>query len=101
LQAWGQFRVAVETILCAAPQVLRAFEADRKAYERLARAGVKLSPTCGEVYMDNHLVACQSVITNSNKLRAFTTARMLLDEELVKVIVSGKVEGGDAHGKNV
>ena len=101
LQAWGQSRVAVETILCAAPQVLRAFEADRKAYERLARAGVKLSPTCGEVYMDNHLVACQPVITNSNKLRAFTTARMLLDEELVESIVSGRVEGGGAHGTSV
>lgn len=95
LQARGQSQVAVETILCAAPHVLRAFKADEEAYERLKRAGVKLSATCAEVYMDNPLCAREPVITNSNKLRAFTTARMFLDEQLLDVMAGGEI-GGEA-----
>jgi hypothetical protein len=53
---------------------------DTEAYERLAYEGVKLSTTCPEAYIENRLCASEAVITNSNKLRAFTPARFLLDE---------------------
>ena len=84
-------RVAVNTVLCAAPQVLQEFKADEGNYDRLTSAGVKLSGTCAEAYMDNQLCASDAVITNSNKLRAFTTARMFLDEDLLEVIVTGEM----------
>jgi hypothetical protein len=83
--------VAVDTVLCAAPQVLQVFKADGEASGRLARAGVRLSPTCAEAYMDNPLCAREAVITNSCKLSAFTTARMLPDKTLLGVMSTGEV----------
>jgi len=89
LQAQGRSKVAVETILFAAPQVLRRFTADAEAFERSRAIGVRLSAACAEAYMDNHLVAREAVVTNSNKLRAFTTARFFRDNELLGIIVTG------------
>ena len=43
--------------------------------------------------MINGLCSADAVITNSNKLRAFTPARMFLDEDLLNVIVSGEISG--------
>jgi len=91
LQAAGRDRVAVETILCAAPQIIQKFKEDEKAYGRLKRSGVKLTDTCPEAYMNNRLCAREAVVTNSNKFRAFTTARMYLDHDLIQIIVGGRV----------
>jgi predicted aconitase len=91
LRAEDRDTVAVHTVLCAAPQVLQAFKADREIYPQLRQAGVRLSGTCAEAYMDNPLCAEEPVVTNSCKLSAFTTARMFPDEELLGVIVSGDV----------
>jgi hypothetical protein len=91
LQAAERERVAIETILCAAPQVIQKFHEDEKEYGRLKRTGVKLTDTCPEAYMNNRLCAREAVITNSNKFRAFTTARMYLDNDLIQVIVGGKL----------
>jgi hypothetical protein len=91
LQAKGQGKIAVETIICAAPQVLHSFKNDIETYERLKNTGAKLSVTCAEAYLDNELCAREAVVTNSNKLRYFTTARMFPDEQLVDIIVSGEI----------
>jgi hypothetical protein len=91
LQAEGRPRIAVETILCAAPHTISRFKADTESYMKLISAGVKLSPTCPEAYMNNPLCAKEPVITNSNKFRAFTSARLLLDEELIEAIVTGRI----------
>jgi predicted aconitase len=95
LVAHSKKRVAVNTVLCAAPQVLEEFKADEEHCRNLKNAGVRLSPTCIEAYMNNHLCSREAVITNSNKLRAFTPARMFLDEELVEIIVTGEIRGED------
>lgn len=95
LRAHGQMRVAVNTVLCAAPQVLKEFMADSERCENLKNVGVRLSGTCIEAYMDNQLCAREAVVTNSNKLRAFTPARMFLDEDLVEIIVTGRIEEED------
>ena len=39
--------------------------------------------------MNNPLIAEEPVLTNSNKLRAYTTARFFPDEEILEMIVSG------------
>jgi hypothetical protein len=36
--------------------------------------------------MNNPLCACEAVATNSNKFRAFTTARMYTDQDLIRMI---------------
>jgi hypothetical protein len=87
LAARGRAQVAIPTVIVAAPQVLSKFKADEAAFARLRSTGVRLSATCLEACMQNRHLAQEAVVTNSNKLRAFTTARMLSDEELLEVIV--------------
>ena len=89
----GHPRVVVPTLLCAAPQVISAFQNDTGNWDRLKACGVNLSPTCLEAFMQNPLVAREAVVTNSNKLRHFTSARYLPDE-LVLGIISGETLRG-------
>jgi len=70
---------------------LHGFKADAKAYEGLERAGVKLSVGCPMQLFDNDLSAGEAILTNSNKLRAYTAARFFPDEELVEILVSGEI----------
>jgi predicted aconitase len=93
LQARGQRQLAVQTIVCAAPQVLQKFKADAKAYQRLERAGVKLSATCVETLFEHVLGPKDAILTNSNKLRVYSTARFFPDEELIEILVSGEMIG--------
>jgi hypothetical protein len=90
LRSRGRRKVALATIFCAAPQVLAEFQADREAWAQLKRAGIRVSTTCPEAYMDNPLCAREAVATNSNKLRAFSTAKLYGGEELLDLIVSGR-----------
>jgi hypothetical protein len=71
---------------------LQKFKADATAYERLERAGVKFSATCVETLFEGDVIAGEAVVTNSNKLRAYTTARFFPDKELVDILVSGKIK---------
>jgi predicted aconitase len=91
LQRRGQSRLGVKTTLCAAPQVLAAFRRDRPACDRLEQTGARLSAGCPMQLFDNDLSAGEAIVTNSNKLRAYTEARFLPDEKLVEVLVRGEV----------
>jgi len=91
----GQRQLPVKTTICAAPQVLQEFKSDAKAREKLERAGVKLSVGCPMQLFDNDLSAGEAIVTNSNKLRAYTTARFFPDEELVEILVSGEIADGN------
>ncbi len=93
LQARDKNQIAVKTIICAALQVLQAFKADKKNYERLTRSGVHLSVSCPETLFENDISAGEAIVTNSNKLRAYTAARFFPDEELVEIIVNGVIKG--------
>ena len=93
LQARSQSRLAVETIICAAPRVLQKFSADAKAHERLKGAGVRLSGTCVETLFEHVLGPEDAILTNSDKLRAYSTARFFPDEELIEILVSGVIRG--------
>jgi len=88
-------KVAVETILCSAPQILEKFREDKNASDWLEQAGVKLSACCCETIFETGLKAGHPVITNSNKLRAYSSARFLPDNELVQVLVAGDLKGAE------
>lgn len=94
LQEQGRKEVAVPTILCAAPEVLDRFREEADAYTRLTAAGVRLTSICPLMYMNNPLSARRPVVTNSNKLRTYSTARFLPDEQVLATIVRGTIEGG-------
>ena len=86
LEVQAKSTVAIPTTLVAAPQVVKAFKSDRESHARLKNCGVQLSSTCLEACMQNPFVAQEAVITNSNKLRAFSTARMYTDKQLLQVL---------------
>lgn len=88
-------KLAIRTILCAAPDVVSHFKQDQKTWERLIGTGARLTSICPLMYMNNPLCAKQPVITNSNKLRTYTTAKFLPDEAVLRVVVNheaGEVE---------
>jgi len=91
LRARNLNRLAVQTIIFAAPQVLEAFKTDVEAYEQLRRAGIKLSVGCAETLFEGGVSAGEAIITNSNKLRGYSTARFFPEEELVEILVSGEI----------
>ncbi len=97
LQKENRAQLPVKTTICAAPQVLHAFKADGGAYELLKRTGVKFSVGCPMQLFDNDLSSGEAIVTNSNKLRAYTTARFFPDEELVAIITSGRIKEGVAR----
>ena len=83
-------KVAIRTILSAAPDVIKKFKEDEEAYNTLINNGVNLSFTCPVMYMNNPENSKNPIITNSNKMRTYSTARFFLDEEVLNIIVNGK-----------
>lgn len=85
----GRSKVTVPTVFTTAPGVKKAFEAS--AYgPRLAATGVILSCICPLMYMNNPLCGPMPVITCSNKLRTYTTARYYTEEEILTQITKGE-----------
>jgi predicted aconitase len=90
LQERNQAQITIETVICAAPQVLEKFMKDGGNYQRMIEAGVKFSPSCSETIFETGLCTGQPIITNSNKLRAYTTAQFYPDEALVEIMLGSE-----------
>ena len=90
LKKSGKDKVTIRTILSAAPDVIAKFKEDEEAYTTLINNGVNLSFTCPVMYMNNPENSKNPIITNSNKMRTYSTARFFLDEEVLNLIVNGK-----------
>lgn len=84
-------KVAVPTVLTAAPAVLDEFNKSYDAVE-LKRAGVATSYICPLMFMNNPLWRGKPVITNSNKLRTYTSCRYYTDDGILDVITGRKVK---------
>ena len=80
-------KITIPTVFTAAPDVLEAFEATEYA-ERLKNTGVITSYICPLMYMNNPLCKKMPVITSSNKLRTYTSARYYTDSEILHMITS-------------
>ena len=80
--------VAVPTVFTAAIPVLREFYKTHYAY-RLEQQGVVLSYICPLMYMNNPLCKKKAVITSSNKLRTYTSARYYTEAEILEIITGG------------
>lgn len=81
-------KVLIPTVLTAAPGVLEAFEKTEYA-SRLKATGVILSYICPLMYMNNPMCKTMPVITSSNKLRTYTSARYYTDADILKIITGG------------
>ncbi len=91
LKTEGKSKLAINTILCSAPDVAQEFEKDKEKYKKLKDMGANLTSICPLMYMNNPLCSRKPVITNSNKLRTYTTARYFVDEEILRIIVRGRI----------
>lgn len=85
LKESGKGKVVIPTVFTAAPAVCDAFNKTPEAKE-LADTGVVLSYICPLMYMNNPLCGKMPVITSSNKLRTYTTAKYMTNDEILSVI---------------
>ena len=90
LQANGLKKVTVPTVFTAPTPVIREFE-KTTYYARLKATGVVLSYICPLMYMNNPLCKKKAVITSSNKLRTYTSARYYTEADILDIIT--KKEG--------
>ncbi len=88
LKAAGNKKVVIPTVFTAAPKVLEEFNKTPYA-ARLKATGVITSYICPLMYMNNPLSGKMPVITSSNKLRTYTTARYYTDDEILVQITKG------------
>ena len=88
LKEAGNKKVVIPTVFTAAPGVLE--ELVKTDYAgRLKATGVITSYICPLMYMNNPLCKSMPVITSSNKLRTYTTARYYTDDEILAQITKG------------
>ena len=88
LKESGASKVQIPTVLTAAPGVLEVFNKTDYA-ARLKATGAITSYICPLMYMNNPLCKKMPVITSSNKLRTYTSARYYRDEEILAAITKG------------
>ncbi len=87
LSANGLKKVSVPTVFTASPAVKREFELSTY-FTRLKSCGVVLSYICPLMYMNNPLCKKKAVITCSNKLRTYTSARFYSEADVLTIITS-------------
>ena len=88
LKEAGKTKVCIPTVFTAAPAVLKKFEETEYA-AILKETGVITSYICPLMYMNNPLSEKMPVITSSNKLRTYTSARYYTDAEILEQITKG------------
>ena len=88
LAASGARKVAVPTVFTTAPAVKKIFDATADA-QKLRAMGVIVSTICPLMYMNNPLCGSMPVITCSNKLRTYSTARYYREDEILKILTKG------------
>ena len=85
LKEAGNDKVLVPTVFTTSQGVLKKF--NQTVYAgRLAKTGVIVSCICPLMFMDNPLWQHEPVITSSNKLRTYTTARFYDNAEILNII---------------
>ena len=88
LKASGNKKVLIPTVFTTAPAVQKEF--DKTPYAaRLKATGVIVSNICPLMYMNNPLCKAMPVMTSSNKLRTYTTARYYTEDEILVKITKG------------
>ena len=87
LRLSGRDKLSVPTVFTASPAVIREAEKGTVA-SKLRSYGVIISYICPLMYMNNPLCKRKAVITCSNKLRTYTSARFYTEGEILDIITS-------------
>jgi predicted aconitase len=91
LKKSGQKKLETRTILSAAPGVIEKLRQMDGWYDRLNATGAHLTYICPLMYMNSPICSKKPVITNSNKLRTYTTARFFEDDKILDIILKGAI----------
>lgn len=83
----GLKKITVPTVFTASTPVIKEFEKTPYA-KKLKGYGVIVSYICPLMYMNNPLCKKKAVITSSNKLRTYTSARYYTEAEILKTITT-------------
>ena len=83
----GMDKVSVPTVFTASPAVIKELNAGTYG-AKLASYGIIVSYICPLMYMNNPLCKKKAVITSSNKLRTYTSARFYREDEILDIITS-------------
>ena len=78
----------IPTVLTSAPGVLKSIEGTEEE-RRAKEIGLTISYICPLMYCDNPLVHSTPIITNSNKLRTYTSCRFYEDDRILPIICGG------------
>ena len=87
LEKNGLSKLQIPTVFTASPSVLKEFAKLDEAKLLKHRGGI-VSYICPLMYMNNPLCKKKAVITCSNKLRTYTSARYYREEEILQMITS-------------
>ncbi|MCL2154824.1 MAG: aconitase X catalytic domain-containing protein [Leptospirales bacterium] len=82
-------KLAIRTIFSSSPDTILLFKKTEE-YSRFIKTGAKLTYICALMYMNNPLCRKKPVVTNSNKLRTYTTAKYYTDPDILNIITGGK-----------
>ena len=83
-------KLVIPTVLTSAPGVLKSIEGSQEE-RRAKKIGLTISYICPLMYCDNPLVHSTPIITNSNKLRTYTSCRYYEDDRILLIICGGNV----------
>ena len=86
LKETGQKKVTTRVVLTTAPDVREKFEKEPIAQELMA-TGTRVSSICPLMYTNNPLTHKHRILTDSNKLRTYSSARYKTDQEVLDFIV--------------
>jgi len=85
LKESGKSKVRVRTILTTSPAIRKEFE-KTDLYKELVKTGVRVSSICPLMYTNNPIAGKAPIITSSNKLRTYSSARYYKDEDILNII---------------
>ena len=85
LRVKGLDKVTVPTVFTASPAVIKELE-KTSTFWKLRSYGIVVSYICPLMYMNNPLCKKKAVITCSNKLRTYTSARFYTEAEILDII---------------
>ena len=88
LKKSGKKKLIVDTVLTTSPAVIKEFQKEER-YKKLLETGAHVSYICPLMYMNIPLSTMMPVITSSNKLRTYTSARYYTDDEILTEITGG------------
>jgi len=85
-------KVSVPVYLFTAPDIQEAYINEKPdTYQALLSHNIHITTICPLMFMNNPLCGKKPIVTNSNKLRTYTTARFYTDPEILNIAITGKL----------